>query len=223
MIKQNLAQIQQQINQLNLQYSNQTKLIAVSKTKPNDDILTAFNLGQLDFGENYVQEAITKIDYFNQKNIKLNWHFIGNLQSNKAKLVAQKFNWVQTVDSLKLAQKLSQNRPDNMEDLNILIQVNISDQTSKSGIKPSEIKTLADAIVQLPKIKLRGLMTIPNNLNNQQIEQDFSHMNQLYLELKQLYPNIDTLSMGMSDDMDLAIKHGATMVRIGSAIFGARS
>lgn len=223
MIKQNLAQIQQQINQLNLQYSNQTKLIAVSKTKPNDDILTAFNLGQLDFGENYVQEAITKIDYFNQKNIKLNWHFIGNLQSNKAKLVAQKFNWVQTVDSLKLAQKLSQNRPDDMEDLNILIQVNISDQTSKSGIKPSEIKTLADAIVQLPKIKLRGLMTIPNNLNNQQIEQDFSHMNQLYLELKQLYPNIDTLSMGMSDDMDLAIKHGATMVRIGSAIFGARS
>lgn len=223
MIKQNLAQIQQQINQLNLQYSNQTKLIAVSKTKPNDDILTAFNLGQLDFGENYVQEAITKIDYFNQKNIKLNWHFIGNLQSNKAKLVAQKFNWVQTVDSLKLAQKLSQNRPDYMEDLNILIQVNISDQTSKSGIKPSEIKTLADAIVQLPKIKLRGLMTIPNNLNSQQIEQDFSHMNQLYLELKQLYPNIDTLSMGMSDDMDLAIKHGATMVRIGSAIFGARS
>lgn len=223
MIKQNLAQIQQQINQLNLQYSNQTKLIAVSKTKPNDDILTAFNLGQLDFGENYVQEAITKIDYFNQKNIKLNWHFIGNLQSNKAKLVAQKFNWVQTVDSLKLAQKLSQNRPDDMEDLNILIQVNISDQTSKSGIKPSEIKTLADAIVQLPKIKLRGLMTIPNNLNSQQIEQDFSHMNQLYLELKQLYPNIDTLSMGMSDDMDLAIKHGATMVRIGSAIFGARS
>lgn len=223
MIKQNLAQIQQQINQLNLQYSNQTKLIAVSKTKPNDDILTAFNLGQLDFGENYVQEAITKIDYFNQKNIKLNWHFIGNLQSNKAKLVAQKFNWVQTVDSLKLAQKLSQNRPDYMEDLNILIQVNISDQTSKSGIKPSEIKTLADTIVQLPKIKLRGLMTIPNNLNSQQIEQDFSHMNQLYLELKQLYPNIDTLSMGMSDDMDLAIKHGATMVRIGSAIFGARS
>ncbi|OTQ04267.1 YggS family pyridoxal phosphate enzyme [Gilliamella apicola] len=204
---------------------NTIQLIAVSKTKPVEQIMEAINAGQLAFGENYVQEGIEKIQYFkkNMPNNDLIWHFIGPLQSNKSKLVAEHFDWMHTIDRLKIAQRLSDQRPNHMAKLNVLIQVNISQEASKSGVKPEEVTELVKQIVALPNLNLRGLMAIPEIENDYDKQlKVFTKMQQLLHSLQKDYPFMDTLSMGMSGDMPAAINAGSTMVRIGTAIFGAR-
>ena len=204
---------------------NTIQLIAVSKTKPVEQVIEAINAGQLAFGENYVQEGVEKIQYF-EKNIPNNdliWHFIGPLQSNKSKLVAEHFDWMHTIDRLKIAQRLNDQRPKDMAKLNVLIQVNISKEASKSGVKPEEVADLVKQIVTLPSLNLRGLMAIPEIENDYDKQLNvFTKMQQLLQSLQKDYPFMDTLSMGMSGDMQAAIVAGSTMVRIGTAIFGAR-
>ncbi|MWQ14092.1 YggS family pyridoxal phosphate-dependent enzyme [Glaesserella parasuis] len=225
-ISQNLATISQQIQQY-CQQANRpeqsVKLLAVSKTKPISAIAEAIEAGQRAFGENYVQEGIKKIQHF-AENDTLEWHFIGLLQSNKTRVVAEHFDWVQTIDRLKIAQRLSEQRPEHLPALNVLIQINISDEASKSGISAKEMLELATQISQLPRLKLRGLMAIPKPESEpEQQKIALAQMNELFLQLQSQFEGIDTLSMGMSDDMPSAIECGSTMVRIGTAIFGARS
>lgn len=201
-------------------------LLAVSKTKPVSAIEEAIAAGQYAFGENYVQEGVDKIHYFAESAhaSQLEWHFIGPLQSNKSKLVAENFAWCHTVDRLKIAQRLSAQRPPEMPALNILIQVNISDEQSKSGIVLAELPALAASISELPHLYLRGLMAIPAPETDYQRQLAvFEQMNQAFLTLKASYPQMDTLSMGMTDDMVAAIAAGSTLVRIGTAIFGSRA
>lgn len=235
-IANNLSLIKQQIKQYHQQakdqadgqhiYPSAVKLLAVSKTKPVSDILQAYQAGQIAFGENYVQEGVEKIHHFEQQQITLEWHFIGPLQSNKTRLVAENFDWMQTLDRSKIADRLNEQRPHYKAPLNVLIQINISDESSKSGIAPEAMLSLAKHIQNLPHLRLRGLMAIPaptTNLTEQ--EATFTRMQVLFQQLQQALPeaNIDTLSMGMSDDMSSAIKCGSTMVRIGTAIFGQRN
>ena len=222
-ISQNLAQIQQQIESLSAQFQRENvRLLAVSKTKPVSAIEEAIQAGQKAFGENYVQEGVEKIAYFNQQ-ADLEWHFIGPLQSNKTKLVAAHFDWIQTVDRLKIAQRLSEQRPAGKAPLNVLIQINISDEASKSGIAPEDMLPLAREIALLPNLKLRGLMAIPKPEHEPaQQKIALSKMQQLFNRLQTEFEGIDTLSMGMSDDMAAAIECGSTMVRIGTAVFGTR-
>ena len=222
-ISQNLAQIQQQIESLSAQFQRENvRLLAVSKTKLVSAIEEAIQAGQKAFGENYVQEGVEKIAYFNQQT-DLEWHFIGPLQSNKTKLVATHFDWIQTVDRLKIAQRLSEQRPADKAPLNVLIQINISDEASKSGIAPEDMLPLAREIALLPNLKLRGLMAIPKPEHEPaQQKIALSKMQQLFNRLQAEFEGIDTLSMGMSDDMAAAIECGSTMVRIGTAVFGAR-
>ncbi|WP_334326553.1 YggS family pyridoxal phosphate-dependent enzyme [Gilliamella apicola] len=204
---------------------NTIQLIAVSKTKPVEQVIEAIYAGQLAFGENYVQEGVEKIQYFekNMPNNDLIWHFIGPLQSNKSKLVAEHFDWMHTIDRLKIAQRLNDQRPKDMAKLNVLIQVNISQEASKSGVKPEEVADLVKQIVTLPNLNLRGLMAIPEIENDYDKQLNvFTKMQQLLQSLQKDYPFMDTLSMGMSGDMQAAIVAGSTMVRIGTAIFGAR-
>ncbi|WP_338803355.1 YggS family pyridoxal phosphate-dependent enzyme [Xenorhabdus griffiniae] len=197
-------------------------LLAVSKTKPVDAIAEAIANGQREFGENYVQEGVEKIQYFNNHD-DLVWHFIGPLQSNKSRLVAENFDWCHTVDRVKIAQRLNEQRPENRSPLNVLIQINISREESKSGILLEELTKLAATIDGLPNLVLRGLMAIPAPESNfeRQIA-IFRQMEKALIELKAQYPQVDTLSMGMTDDMEAAITCGSTLVRIGTAIFGAR-
>ncbi len=228
-IKNNLITIHQQIKQYCLQVQrpeSAVKLLAVSKTKPVEAILAAYHAGQTAFGENYVQEGIEKIQYFEQQNIQLEWHFIGSLQSNKTKLVAEHFDWMQTLDRLKTAERLNQQRPLHKAPLNVLIQINISNENSKGGIPAEEMSDFAKQLKNLPHLRLRGLMAIPAATDNEQEQmQVFRQMELLFRRLQQEFPSdqIDTLSMGMSDDMASAIKCGSTMVRIGTAIFGKRN
>lgn len=222
-ISQNLSEIKQQIKQISQQCGrDNVRLLAVSKTKPVEAIEEAIAAGQTAFGENYVQEGVEKIAYFAQQP-NLEWHFIGPLQSNKTRLVAENFDWIQTVDRLKIAERLSAQRPENKALLNVLIQINISDEASKSGIQPEELDELAKAISQLPNLRLRGLMAIPKPESEpEQQKIALRKMQQLFDRLQAEFEEIDTLSMGMSDDMAAAIECGSTMVRIGTAIFGAR-
>lgn len=228
-IKNNLITIHQQIKQYCLQVQrpeSAVKLLAVSKTKPVEAILAAYHAGQTAFGENYVQEGIEKIQYFEHQNIQLEWHFIGSLQSNKTKLVAEHFDWMQTLDRLKTAERLNQQRPLHKAPLNVLIQINISNEDSKGGIPAEEMSDFAKQLKNLPHLRLRGLMAIPAATDNEQEQmQVFRQMELLFRRLQQEFPSdqIDTLSMGMSDDMASAIKCGSTMVRIGTAIFGKRN
>lgn len=198
------------------------KLLAVSKTKPNQAIREAWQAGQRMFGENYVQEGIQKIQELEALE-GIQWHFIGPLQSNKTRTVAEHFDWVQTVDRAKIAERLNQQRPSSMAPLQVCIQVNISAEENKSGVTPDEVKPLANLIAELPNLTLRGIMAIPANTHSEAEQmQAFKSMQNLYLELQSDYPQVDTLSMGMSGDVDAAIQCGSTMVRIGTAIFGAR-
>lgn len=230
MISDNMTQIRQSI-QLAADKcerdSNKITLLAVSKTKPVTDIEEAIAAGQLQFGENYVQEGIDKIQYFqtHHSNTPLVWHFIGHLQSNKTRDVAEYFDWVHTVDRAKIATRLNDQRPANLPPLNVLIQVNISDETTKSGITLTEIDELAAHIANLPRLCLRGLMTIPRPAAENDVSllrQDFSTMQHAFDKLKLKFASVDTLSMGMSHDFPLAIAAGSTLIRVGSAIFGAR-
>ena len=227
MIAQNLAHIREQIKQCECHSETQSavKLLAVSKTKPIEDILTAYEAGQMAFGENYVQEGVEKIQFCQQHQIELEWHFIGPLQSNKTRLVAEYFDWMQTLERAKIADRLNEQRPPHKAPLNVLIQVNISNEASKSGVQPDDILPLAKHVENLPHLRLRGLMAIPEPTDDvAQQEQTFRQMRTLFEGLQQALPHaqIDTLSMGMTDDMQTAIQCGSTMVRVGTAIFGKR-
>ena len=222
-ISENLSRIQQQIKQISAEYQRENvRLLAVSKTKPVQAIEEAIRAGQCAFGENYVQEGVEKIAYFSG-NKSLEWHFIGPLQSNKSRLVAEYFDWIQTVDRFKIAERLNDQRPEHLRPLNVLIQINISDESSKSGIQPEEMFSLAEKISQFPRLKLRGLMAIPKPESEpEQQKIALRKMKDLFNRLQQRFESVDTLSMGMSDDMASAIECGSTMVRIGTAIFGER-
>jgi pyridoxal phosphate enzyme (YggS family) len=196
-------------------------LLAVSKLQPAAAVAELARAGQLAFGENYVQEAQAKIGEL--ADMGLEWHLIGHLQSNKAELAAQLFDWVQTVDRHKLVGALSRYRPSGRAPLNVLVQVNIDDEDSKHGCRPDEVAALADAIAAEPRLRLRGLMAIPAPHPDTARRIDaFRRMQALQDQLAAKHPGVDTLSMGMSEDYALAVAHGATMVRIGTALFGAR-
>ncbi len=223
-IKKNLLELRQHIKVLAKQYQrdpDHIKLLAVSKTHPTEKIKQAIAVGQTCFAESYVQEAIRKIQELSQQ--QLEWHFIGRIQSNKIRDIAKHFTWVHSVASLKAAQQLDHYRPDNMPPLNICIQVNVSEEASKAGIHLAELIPLAQHIKALPKLNLRGLMTIPK------INHDFTQQRQPYRKLYLVQQalnlqdfNLDTLSMGMTNDIAAAIAEGATIVRVGTAIFGER-
>jgi pyridoxal phosphate enzyme (YggS family) len=219
-LKSTQASIQRSTQEANRRL-NSVKLLAVSKTKPVSDIVQAYEAGQRLFGENYVQEALDKIKTL-AGHTDIEWHFIGPLQSNKSRLVAENFDWVHTVDRIKIARRLSEQRSVRRT-LNLCIQVNIDQDENKSGVVVSELDSLASAIQSLPNLTLRGLMTIPMaNQSEQAMLASFTKMQDLFKDLQSRYPDIDTLSMGMSGDMQQAIRCGSTMVRVGTGIFGPR-
>ncbi len=218
--------------QLNAAYQNLTEncgvqgrelasiqLIAASKTKPTAAIRAAYQAGQRHFGENYPQELQTKAQELTAL-AGLQWHFIGPLQSNKTRLVAEHASWVHSIDRLKIAERLAAQRPAELGSLNVLLQINISSEDSKAGISAAELPGLALAVSKLPQLTLKGLMAIPAPGDS---ERAFSAMLQLSKNLQQQHPAATELSMGMSDDWPLALKYGATMIRLGTAIFGART
>jgi pyridoxal phosphate enzyme (YggS family) len=190
-------------------------LLAVSKGQPIERIQDAVDAGQKAFGENYVQEAVQKMQLLPM----LEWHLIGPLQSNKTRVAAERFAWVQTIASEKIARRLSEQRPAHLPPLNVLIQVNISGAASKSGVGMQEVEKLARTICVLPNLRLRGLMAIPEP---GAARSAYQQMKKEYDSLREEF-GFDTLSMGMSDDLDIALAEGATMVRIGTAIFGPRN
>ena len=198
--------------------ANSIHLLAVSKTKPAQALREAYAAGLRDFGENYLQEALGK--QAELADLPLSWHFIGPIQSNKTRAIAEHFAWVHSVDRLKIAQRLSEQRPADLPPLNICIQVNVSGEASKSGCTPADLPALATAISALPRLKLRGLMAIPEPTEDR-AEQDAAFATVRDLQASLNLP-LDTLSMGMSHDLESAIAQGATWVRIGTALFGAR-
>ena len=212
MIADNLKQVQGRIAAV--ESNQQVTLIAVSKTKPAADLQQAIDAGQRHFGENYLQEALEKIKTLKGQN--LIWHFIGPIQSNKTVKIAQNFAWAHSVDRLKIASRLNDQRPENLEKLNVLLQVNIDNEPTKSGIKVSEIDDMVTHFQNFQNISLRGFMCIPNPANS---ASSFKKM----AEILNKHPNLDTLSMGMSSDLEIAIENGATFVRIGADIFGKRA
>lgn len=203
--------------------SQAIRLLAVSKTRQADELRQAWACGQQEFGENYLQEALDKIEAL--KDLDIGWHFIGPIQSNKTRPIAESFDWVHSVDRFKIAQRLNDQRPAGMPPLNICLQVNISEEASKSGVLPADLPILAAKVAALKNIRLRGLMAIPASSDDpEQQRKPFAQMNELLKSLQQQLPDqpLDTLSMGMSGDMDAAILEGATIVRIGTALFGPR-
>ena len=195
------------------------QLLAVSKTKPASAIREVHAAGVRDFGENYLQEALTKQQALSD--LPLIWHFIGPIQSNKTKAIAEHFDWVHSVDRLKIAQRLSEQRPAGLAPLNICLQVNVSGEDSKSGCAAAELPALAKAVAALPNLRLRGLMAIPEPTDERAAQEAaFASLRNL---LEQQHLGLDTLSMGMSHDLEAAIAQGATWVRIGTALFGARA
>ncbi len=197
-------------------------LLAVSKTQGPEQVREAFKAGQRDFGENYVQEALTKITALALADIR--WHFIGPIQSNKTREIAEHFDWVHSVDRIKIAERLNAQRPDNKTPLSVCVQVNLSEEDSKSGVALSEVVAVCDAISQLSNLRLRGLMAIPAPcVGYEQQRRVFRPLAELLHSLKSQHSTLDTLSIGMSSDFDAAIAEGSTIVRVGSAIFGARN
>jgi pyridoxal phosphate enzyme (YggS family) len=204
---------------------NDVQLLAVSKTFPAQAVLDAMAVGQLAFGENYLQEALDKIASVAQAqpDAAVEWHFIGPIQSNKTRPIAASFAWVHTVERLKIAQRLSEQRPPELGPLNICLQVNISGEASKSGASPEELPALAREVAQLPNLRLRGLMAIPEPTTDVAEQRAaFARVRALFDALRAEGLELDTLSMGMSGDLAPAIAEGATIVRVGSAIFGKR-
>ncbi|WP_338680826.1 YggS family pyridoxal phosphate-dependent enzyme [Janthinobacterium sp. TB1-E2] len=201
-------------------------LLAVSKTFGADAVLDAMRAGQAAFGENYLQEALDKIAFVKAAAPQHApaWHFIGPIQSNKTRPIAEHFDWVHTVEREKIAARLSEQRPAGLPDLNICLQVNISGEASKSGVTPAELPALAHAVAQLPRLRLRGLMAIPEPETELKLQRAaFAQLRALYEQLKAQGLALDTLSMGMSADLRAAVLEGATIVRVGSAIFGSRN
>lgn len=197
------------------------RLVAVSKTRPADDIAAAAEAGQRDFGENYLQEALPKIEALRGRD--LTWHFIGPIQSNKTRDIAAAFDWVHSVDRFKIARRLSDQRPDDLPPLEVCLQVNIDDQASKSGVAPADAAALARAVAELPHLRLRGLMAIPAPSDDPEAQRaPFAALRRLRDELNAAGLSLDTLSMGMTGDLEAAVAEGATIVRVGTAVFGER-
>jgi pyridoxal phosphate enzyme (YggS family) len=198
-------------------------ILAVSKTVDAARVREAYALGQRSFGENYVQEAVDKIEALADLRGMLQWHLIGPLQSNKTRVVAEHFDWVHSVDRLKTAQRLSEQRPASLPDLQVCLQVNVSGEASKSGVAPQDVPALAHAVAALPRLRLRGLMSIPEPAADAQAQRvPHAVLSELQQGLQAQGLAVDTLSMGMSADLEAAVQEGATLVRIGTAIFGAR-
>lgn len=222
--------IENNIKKLNLRIESACKqyqrnpstvhLLAVSKTQPAESLANAYELGLRLFGENYVSEASEKMHRLPGD---IEWHFIGPIQSNKSRFIAESFSWVHSVDRLKIARRLSEQRPNDLEPINCLIQVNISSEEQKAGISSENALTLAEEIMKLPQLTLRGFMAIPSPTQSlENLENDFANMGQLLRQLHTFCDTADTLSMGMSNDFELAIKHGATIIRVGTDLFGPR-
>lgn len=224
-ISANLAHITEQISQAAhacKRDPNLIKLLCVSKTKPVSHIVSAYENGQRQFGENYVQEAVDKIQALSEFS-DIVWHFIGPLQSNKSKFIAEYFSWFHSLDRIKIAKRLHEQRSVHQAPLNVCVQVNIDDEQSKAGIAPNEVLNFIEQLQPFSRVKCRGLMTIPKaGVSDTEREDSFYKMQLLFTKCSQTFADIDTLSMGMSDDLTLAIKHGSTMVRVGTAIFGKR-
>ena len=206
--------------------ANAVQLLAVSKTFSADDVRQVAACGQRDFGENYIQEGVDKISALQASGLQLVWHCIGPIQSNKTKLVAEHFDWAHTVDRLKIAQRLNDQRPAHLAPLNVCLQVNIDGGETKSGVDPADVLALAADVARLPRLVLRGLMTIPDPVEG------FDAQVAVHVKARALFdevnttlklPHFDTLSMGMTGDLEAAVQAGSTMVRVGTAIFGGRS
>jgi pyridoxal phosphate enzyme (YggS family) len=228
-IEQNLQAVRDSIAQAAMEAQRapgDVTLLAVSKTFGADAVLAAMRAGQQAFGENYLQEALDKIAFVKaaEPQHAPAWHFIGPIQSNKTRPIAEHFDWVHTVEREKIAARLSEQRPAGLPDLNICLQVNISGEASKSGVTPGELPALARAVAQLPRLRLRGLMAIPEPETDIHLQRAaFAQLRVLYQQLKAEGLALDTLSMGMSADLRAAVLEGATIVRVGSAIFGSRN
>ena len=224
LIAENLAHVQAQIAAACLaagRAPGSVRLLAVSKTWGPDAVRQAHAAGQTAFGENYIQEAVDKITALND--LPLEWHCIGPIQSNKTRLVAEHFDWVHSIDRLKIAQRLSEQRPENLPPLQVCIQVNVDGGATKSGVAPQDLPALAQAVAALPRLQLRGLMTIPEPAETAaQMHAVHAQAKALFESLRQQGLPLDTLSMGMSADLEAAIAEGSTLVRVGTAIFGKR-
>lgn len=219
--------LRQQIRELEARHDRvpgSVKLLAVSKTKPASMVAEAHAAGQVAFGENQLQDALGKLDDPALAALDLEWHFIGPVQSNKTRTVAERFQWLHSLDRLKVARRLDEQRPSDLDPLQVCIQVNLSDEASKSGLDAAEVPDFARALGDFPGLRLRGLMTIPapaTDLDQQRIP--FRRLRELLHELRDDGHEVDTLSMGMTADMEAAIAEGATRVRIGTALFGRRN
>lgn len=224
-IAQNLKQVNIALAEAAIAYSrdpNDIHLLAVSKTKPVSDIILAYEAGHRNFGENYVQEGVEKIQQMKHFS-DIIWHFIGPLQSNKSKLVAENFDWMHSLARLKIAKRLNEQRSIDKLPLNVCVQVNIDKDPNKAGVLLQDAKAFVEEIQDLPNLRCRGLMTIPQAKQSAaQLKQSFANMQALFDECKGQFEHFDTLSMGMSADLSLAISQGSTMVRVGTGIFGAR-
>lgn len=223
-IAQSLEEIRNRITILEERYGRapgSVRLLAVSKTKPPEAVLEAYRAGQRDFGENQLQDALPKLDALAGRDVI--WHFVGPVQSNKTRPVSARFDWVHSVDRAKIARRLSEQRPHDLPPLEVCVQVNVSGEPSKSGVAPAEAPALAELVAGLPRLELRGLMTLPRLCHDfEEQRRPFRALRELLEELRRRGLELDTLSMGMTSDMEAAIAEGATIVRIGTAIFGAR-
>jgi len=221
----NIAELNQRIHRAKEKFSRTAEnidLMAVSKTRPAQAIREAYAAGISNIGENYLQEAVEKIQQL--KELPVTWHFIGPIQSNKTSTISEHFHWVHSIDRLKIAQRLNNQRPTALAPLNVCIQVNIDDEASKSGISLEALPKLAQEIASLPRLRLRGLMAIPKASNEIKKQRaSFARLHEAFLLLQQHHAHLDTLSMGMSKDMEAAIAEGTTILRIGTDIFGARN
>ncbi|NVK75322.1 MAG: YggS family pyridoxal phosphate-dependent enzyme [Oceanospirillaceae bacterium] len=224
-IQANLTRVSQQIDHLAQQYqreSGSVRLLAVSKTKPLSALEAAYHAGQRAFGENYVQEAVDKYHALTHLS-DIEWHFIGPIQSNKSRLIAETMHWVHSIDREKIARRLSEQRPTELPPLNVCIQVNISGEDTKAGVTLSELNDMVALVAELPNLRLRGLMAIPAPQQSHEVQcAVYQPLAQAFVELSKSDSMIDTLSIGMSGDLPAAIQAGSTMVRVGTAIFGER-
>lgn len=225
LLSDNIANLRQRVRlgaQKSQRGDSDILLLAVSKTRPAEDIRAAYNCGLREFGESYLQEALQKMAAL--EDLDLTWHFIGPIQSNKTRPIAEHFDWVHSVGRSKIARRLNEQRPDGLAPLQVCLQVNISGEDTKSGAALEELPQLVRDILTLPRLKLRGLMAIPAATDNVQLQrQSFVRLRTALEQLQAIAPGMDTLSMGMSGDMEAAIAEGATIVRVGTAIFGDRN
>ncbi len=223
-IAQSLGEIRNRVTVLEGRYGRspgEVHVLAVSKTKPPEAVRAAAETGQRDFGENHLQDALTKLDSLGD--LDLVWHFIGPVQSNKTRTVAARFDWVHSIDRAKIARRLNEQRPEGLPPLNVCLQVNVSGEASKSGLAPEDVAELARVVAELPRLRLRGLMTLPEPRDDlEEQRRPFATLRGIKESLNADGLALDTLSMGMTNDMEAAIAEGATIIRIGTAIFGAR-